>query len=153
MQGSWDLKGVVWRSALSRTHLTPVNPGTGISYSMPLSGFEEGEDGWCQAISFCFRVIFHTFMQTVGGSEQCPYDSRLTKIICLIQGKDIDFYRKIIQKASQCAETWTLDMGIFSKLLKLLPLAVLSMSKTELKHLHLPSLSMLRSRQVAGPSL
>lgn len=36
----------------------------------------------------------------MGCSEQCPHDSMLTKFICLIQGRDIDFYGKIIQKAS-----------------------------------------------------
>lgn len=111
---------------------------------MQLSCFEVGEDGCCQAISFWFRVIFHTLIQTVAGSVQCPYDSRITKIICLIQGTDMDFYGKIIQKANHLC----LDMGIFSKLLTLLSVAVLSISKTKLKHLHLSFLSMLGSRQV-----
>lgn len=31
-------------------------------------------------------VIFHALKQTVGGSEQCPYESRTTKVICLIRG-------------------------------------------------------------------
>ena len=39
-------------------------------------------------------------IQTVGGFEQYPYDSRITKFPCLIQGSNIEFYGKIIQKAS-----------------------------------------------------
>lgn len=39
-------------------------------------------------------------IQTVLGFKQYPYESRITKFTCLIQGRDTEFYGKIIQKAS-----------------------------------------------------